>query len=191
MWFPRRRATISSGRSTRRRIVFSAHAVTSVRTWRMSTWSRGTWITWVESTSNNSSRLYLKSGTWPALSRTIRHSNGRFPSSSRLFSPGSSSQRRTPMTAWPSHYRGRPPSWRRHCLRHRRPSPKSLQTTWIWGCRWLRMLMAKFRGRALLWWGSGIFLGSSFFFFPLRPNLNLVLINFQFGSLSNSNDSCD
>lgn len=46
MWFLRRRATISSGRSIRKRTVFSARGATSARTWRMSTWSLGTWIMW-------------------------------------------------------------------------------------------------------------------------------------------------
>lgn len=72
MWFPRRRAIISNGRSTRRRTASSAHAATSARTWRTSTWSQGTWIMWVESCASGYCRCYLKRPTWLALQQTLR-----------------------------------------------------------------------------------------------------------------------
>lgn len=71
MWFPRRRATISNGRSTKRRTASSAHAATSVRTWRTSTWSRGTWIMWVEKRASGYCRRYLKRSTWLALQQML------------------------------------------------------------------------------------------------------------------------
>lgn len=157
MWFPRRRATISNGRSTRRRTASSGHAATSVRTWRTSTWSQGTWIMWVERSAICSCCCYLKRRTWLALQqklRSFRRSNGRCSPPLPLFSHGSSSQRRTPTTAWPSRCQGRPPSWRRCSRRHRPLSPRSFQTTWTWGCRSLRMLTVKSRDPALHWWGS-------------------------------------
>lgn len=46
MWSPRQRMTINSSRSIKKHTAFSVQGATSVKTWRMSTWSPGTWTTW-------------------------------------------------------------------------------------------------------------------------------------------------
>lgn len=150
MWFLRRRATISSGRSIRKRTVFSARGATSARTWRMSTWSPGTWIMWGRRVHEMITSSSLKRNTSHALQEKPLLLFDGCVSLLLLFSPGSSSQRRIRMTAWPSLCRARPLSCRRSCPRHL--SPRSFQMIWIWGCRSLPIPTVKCRGPALLWW---------------------------------------
>lgn len=153
MWFLRRRVTINSGRSIRRHIVFSVQDATSVKTWRMSIWSPGTWTPWGEKMIY----IILQWATVKQYSHVNAHTHRihlTAVSPLSFCSPGSSSQKKILMMPWPSLSPVRRPSWRHNT--HRHLWPRSSLKTWIWGFHSPLIRMVNFQGPALLWWGISV-----------------------------------
>lgn len=124
MWFLKRRVTISSGKSIRKHTAFSVRDATSVKTWRMSTWSPESWTMWErEKEHTNMHSILLLSHSSLKRKTFSTHAFLMAVSPCCSCSPGSSSQKRILMTAWPSLYLGHPPLWRHNTRQH--PSPRS------------------------------------------------------------------
>lgn len=119
----------------------------------MSIWSLGTWTMWERSTyitvQCGALHTYCATAVWgDEVTKTfLCH---WFCLACCSCSPGSSSQKKIPTTACPSHCLAPPPSWPHSP--HPHLSPRSFLKTWIWGCRSPPTPMVKCRGRALLWW---------------------------------------